>query len=210
MKKDERTGSWNSVKLSQCRLKISQRLRERAPIRKLHDSENLLSYSQKRQDSFHSMALGDMLDVPSLPFPRVSLERSSSNVIWDALVDEGKSKTLSERNEYSTLEDMFEQMFESPINLEETVQGRRPECVFESVQDALLSCQPKLKRQRTLLDPYASSGNQRPLSLNDDCAIDLMQAALIEDDEVDKDMEDIDATVQLALPIDRNGIFELS
>lgn len=35
LKKDEKSGSWKTVQLSQCRLKISQRLRERAPFIKL-------------------------------------------------------------------------------------------------------------------------------------------------------------------------------
>lgn len=35
LKKDEKSGSWKAVQLSQCRLKISQRLRERAPFIKL-------------------------------------------------------------------------------------------------------------------------------------------------------------------------------
>lgn len=39
MKKDEKSGTWKTVKLSQCRLKISQRLRERAPFIKLEQMQ---------------------------------------------------------------------------------------------------------------------------------------------------------------------------
>jgi hypothetical protein len=120
LKKDEKSGVWCTVNLSQCRQKISQRLRERAPFMKLAKFQKAKTHTRKV--SMDSTGAASTSETTPKKQPEIPSSYSLRDIATSGATSTSASGTISSSNSAQVVEDtdveenQIEEEFPAPFS----------------------------------------------------------------------------------------------
>lgn len=167
MKKDEKTGQWKTVQLSQCRLKVSQRLRERSPFIKLEQMKGSRSIIQANRPTT-SFAPNHKHPAAPLLVENISVTDTSSDEDDGGLDDSSIFSGTDSISLRSAIESLLGECEQQQEQEQQVPNGKR---FADSLEFPMFETEfPQRKRPRTVSfdqDSYADMLLKEAILLDD-------------------------------------------